>query len=162
MSQGTNSLFSLTDIFESNLIDTNANLEENSEKEEYFNKIDLNTNTKENLNNINKGNESDSESEANISDLNENINEQNNIFTIFKDNKNFSFFNLEKFCNEVNLSKINKIFGEELDENYRKNKDNLNKIFDDSKEVNKEFDSDIKGKKIKRKIKRKNNYNLNN
>ena len=153
MSQGTNSLFSLTDIFESNLIDTNANLEENSEKEEYFNKIDLNTNTKENLNNINKGNESDSESEANISDLNESINKQNNIFTTFKDNKNFSF-NLEKFYNEVNLSKINKIFVE-LDENYRKNKDILNKIFDDSKEVNKEFDSDIKGKKNQKKNKKK-------
>ena len=61
----------------------------------------------------------------------------------------------KKFYNEVNLSKINKIFGEELDENYKKNNDVLKNIFNDIKEVNSEFDGDTKGKKNQKKNKKK-------
>ena len=49
----TNSIFSLADIFESNLIDNNDNLEENSIN------VGLNIIDKENLSNIKKGKESD-------------------------------------------------------------------------------------------------------
>ncbi len=87
---------------------------------------------KKNENSIDKGCDIE-DSNSNIHewdniDIKAEINKTKNIFESFSDNKNF-IFNLEKFYNDINLSKINQKFVKDFEDNYNKYKDNINSIF---------------------------------
>ena len=144
-------LFSLNDIFNVTIKQTNNDSSNDSSDtdEEELEKSKYEDDSVENEYNIEDSIICDPEEQN--TDIKVENNKALNIFETFSDNKNFSF-NLEKFYNDINLSKINQNLGKQFEDSYNRYKNILNKLFHEDKNSDNESNSDcnIKSRKNKK------------